>query len=74
MDTDFRSGSGLALVLHPLNDSPDQAPLSAVEQYRSARLHAEIERVKAAFTGKSAGLLSYEEVPQKTMLGRPTSA
>ncbi|UCC51056.1 MAG: hypothetical protein JSV68_18395, partial [Anaerolineaceae bacterium] len=39
--------------------------LTAVEQFRSARLHAKIDQIKAALTGKSADLLSYEDVRQK---------
>ncbi len=39
--------------------------LTAVEQFRSARLHAKIDQIKAVLTGKSADLLSYEEVREK---------
>ncbi len=39
--------------------------LAAVEQFRSARLHAKLEQIRAALTGKSADLLSYEEVRKK---------
>ncbi|MCP4419748.1 MAG: universal stress protein, partial [Chloroflexi bacterium] len=39
--------------------------LAAVEQFRSARLHAKLEQIRAVLTGKSADLLSYEEVRKK---------
>jgi len=48
-----------------MNDNLGNVTLSAVDQFRSARLHAKIEQVKAALTGKSADLLSYEEVREK---------
>lgn len=48
-----------------MNDLPDQVLLSAVQQFRTARLHAKMDRIKAALSGKSADLLSYEEVREK---------
>ena len=38
---------------------------TALQNFRSARLHADLERVRAVLSGKSADLLSYEEVRQK---------
>ncbi len=38
---------------------------AAIQNFRSARLRAELERVRAALSGQSADLLSYEEVRQK---------
>ena len=43
----------------------NQVRLTAVEQFRSARLHATLDQIWAALTGKSADLLSYEEVREK---------
>ncbi|MCP4428345.1 MAG: universal stress protein [Chloroflexi bacterium] len=37
----------------------------AIQNFRAARLRAELERVRAALSGHSADLLSYEEVRQK---------
>ena len=48
-----------------MNDNSSELTLSAVDQFRSARLHAKVEQIKAALTGKSADLLSYEEVRAK---------
>lgn len=39
--------------------------LTAVQEFNNARLHAKLEQVKAALTGKSADLLSYEDVREK---------
>ncbi len=39
--------------------------LTAVEEFRSARLQAKLEQVKAALTGKSADLFSYEDVRER---------
>ena len=38
---------------------------TAVHHFRSARLRADLERIRAGLSGKSADLLSYEEVRQK---------
>ena len=43
----------------------DRAVLTAVEQFRNARLHASLEHVWSSLTGKPTGLLSYDEVRQK---------
>ncbi|WP_420641536.1 universal stress protein [Candidatus Leptofilum sp.] len=42
-----------------------QVRLTAVEEFQNARLNAKLEQIKAALTGKSADLLSYEEVREK---------
>ena len=48
-----------------MSDASNSVRLTAVEQFRSARLHATLEKIRAALTGKSADLLSYEEVREK---------
>ena len=42
-----------------------QVRLTAVEEFHNARLQAKLEQIKAALTGQSADLLSYEEVREK---------
>ena len=39
--------------------------ISAVQEFRAARLQASLERIRAVLTGKSADLLSYDEVREK---------
>lgn len=46
-------------------ESNDEVQLSAVNEFRSARLRASMEQVWASITGQPTGLLSYEEVRQK---------
>lgn len=46
-------------------DSRLELSQEAVQNFRSARLRAELERLRATLAGKSADLLSYEEVRQK---------
>lgn len=41
------------------------AAISALQQFRSARLQGNLEKILAALSGKSADLLSYEEVRTK---------
>lgn len=43
----------------------NQSQYTAIQQFRSARSQANIEIIRAALTGKSADLLSYEEVRKK---------
>lgn len=46
-------------------DSRQELTQTAIQNFRSARLRAELERVRSMLAGKSADLLSYEEVRQK---------
>ncbi len=48
-----------------MSESSHELRQTAVQNFRAARLRAEIERVKASLSGKSADLLSYEQVRQK---------
>ncbi|WP_420628505.1 universal stress protein [Candidatus Leptofilum sp.] len=48
-----------------MSNDKNQVRLTAVEQFQTARLQAKLEQIKAALTGKSADLLSYEEVREK---------
>jgi len=48
-----------------LKSNSDNLKLTAVQEFNSARLHAKLEQIKAALTGKSADLLSYEDVREK---------
>ncbi len=47
-------------------ESDDNVQLTAVNQFRSARLRASLEQVWASIIGQPTGLLSYEEVRHKT--------
>jgi nucleotide-binding universal stress UspA family protein len=48
-----------------LSQDADDVRLSAVEQFRHARFQAKIDQIKAVLSGKSADLLSYEDVREK---------
>ena len=41
------------------------AAISALQQFRAARLQGNLEKIQAALSGKSADLLSYEDVRSK---------
>ncbi|MCP5095755.1 MAG: universal stress protein [Chloroflexi bacterium] len=48
-----------------MRESSQQAVLTAVNQFRSARLRASLEQVWSTITRRPTGLLSYEEVRRK---------
>ena len=48
-----------------MSDRDIRLDFKAVQEFRAARLQANLERVFAAMTGKSAELLSYEDVREK---------
>jgi len=48
-----------------MDDEHSSIALQAVQDFRAARLQANLERIRATLQGKSADLLSYEEVREK---------
>lgn len=48
-----------------MSEDKNLVRLTAVEEFHNARLQAKLEQIKAALTGQSADLLSYEEVREK---------
>jgi nucleotide-binding universal stress UspA family protein len=48
-----------------MNDNISSSAISAIQEFRTARFQANLERIRGALRGKSADLLSYEDVREK---------
>ena len=48
-----------------MDKQANQVRLSSIERFRTARLHANLEQLQAVLFGRSATLLSYDEVREK---------